>query len=346
MSPELGCWASVEHLRPSQQAWILASDAALDQINRLLERRARPGWSVARQEGIAPSGWTLIRDVTIDPIAAVESEQLERLTPRLSNRLLLSGGLPLPRGSQVYLSGGDPDVMLPPHPEDMIPLQVDLDGSAIPIEPGAALVSLAGLAPPEGSHVVRIGPISRSYSTVRTLGKALPQPRMPVGHELQVRGGELSPCALDAGCDPALHADGVRVLGSLVEIGSDVAIERPRSPLVLPRAARRRLVLSERPGVFEEVDVPLEPPWMRRAGLQCQSFEHVTRIDAQWLVTEWGSKGLRVRKIDLEPGPASDVPEADLQRWRQLVLACPLDSLDPDDLDAWTKLRERAEAAG
>lgn len=346
MSPEHGCWASVEHLRPSQPAWILAADEEVDQVRELLERRARPEWCVVRREGIAPPGWTLIRDVVIDPVPVVEPERLERLAPRLSNRLLLNGGLPLPRGSGVYLSGGDPDVMLPPLSEDIAPPPVDLDGVEVAIEAGESLVSLADLAPPEGTHTVRIGTISRDYSTVRTLRNASPQPETPVGHELRVRGAGLRPTSLDASGAPECHPDGVRVLGSLVEVGASVAMGQPGPLLFLPRGARRRLLIGAQPGVLEAVDVPPEPPWMRSAGLQCQYFEHSPRIDAHWLVTEWSTRGLQVRRIDVAASSTSAAAGEDPQAWRQAVLACDLDSVDDGDREAWVELRARAAALG
>jgi hypothetical protein len=346
MSPELGCWASVEQLRPSQPAWILVLGSRLDDVRQLLGRRARQDWRVVEREGIAPKGWALIRDVIIDPGETAEDEELRRLVPRASNRLVLGGGLPLPRGSQVYLSGGDPDVMLPPLSEDAPQLPIELDGAEISAEPGANLVSLVDLAPSEGSHVVRIGLIRRRYSTIRTLGSVLPRPETPVGHELRGSGGHLSPTSLDASSDPALPDDGARVLGSLVELGSSLAVESPRSPLVLPRGAQRRVLIAGRPGPIEEVGVPAEPLWMRIAGLQCQSFEHSPSIDAEWLVTEWRSTGPRVRRVE-PTGTGGGNGARDGQRaWAEVVLACGLDCADPDDQEAWATLRALAAEIG
>ena len=104
-------------------------------------------------------------------------------------------------------------------------------------------------------------------------------------------------------------------------------------------------VIGARPGVLEEVEAPLEPPWMRSAGLECQCFEHVPRIDAQWLVTEWSTKGFQARRIDLESGPAEDAAAEDMRAWCQAVLACDPDSVKADDRDAWAELRERATIA-
>jgi hypothetical protein len=342
MSPELGCWASVEQIRPSRPAWILVSRVKLDAICELLTRRARQDWSVVQREGIAPSGWVLIRDVTIDPSDAIEREELGRLAPRGSNRLALSGGLPLPRGSQVYLSGGDPDVMLPPLPDDVPALPIELDGAEVSVESGASLVSLARLSPPEGLHSVRIGSIRRAYSTIRTLGHVSPSPETPIGHELRESNGHLSPTSLDASTAPALPDDGARVVGSLVEFGPALAVGRRPSPLILPRGAQRRVLLSGRPGLMEEVDVPAEPPWMRMAGLQCQSFEHFPSVDAEWLVTEGRLGGPRVRRVDLAPTRGRDATEEEERAWARAVLACEPDCADPEHREAWAALRELA----
>lgn len=342
MSRQLGCWASVDQIRPSEPAWIVVSDERLAELSELLGRRARPCWSAIEKEGIAPPGWSLIRDVVIDPVEAVEPEAFNRLMPRLSNRFSLSGGLPLPRGNRVYLTGGDPDVMLPPPLGDEPPLPIELDQAAVGLAPGASLVSLAALAPPEGAHEVRIGAVRRRYSTVRSLRSVTPPVATAVGHELRMADGQLRPTSLDAARGADLAEDGARVTGSLVEAGGSVAVREARPLLILPRAATRRVLISEQPGLLESVEVPDEPPWMQRAGLQCQCFEHAPSIDARWLVTESRMKGLRVRRIDQdEARPEASVAE-DVATWSQLILACVADSVQSEDREAWERLRELA----
>jgi hypothetical protein len=345
MSRELGCWASAEQILPSTPAWILVADEQLDEVSELLERRARPGWRPIERDGIVPAGWSLIRDVVIDPVEGADREGLSRLLPRLSNRFALGGGLPLPRGSRVYLTEGDPDLMLPPMPEDAPPLAIELDRTPIALAPGASLLSLSALAPPEGNHLVQIGSVRRQYSTLRTLGSPTPLVEKQVGHELRMIDGCLQPTSLDATRDPQLTDTGARVIGSLVEVGASVGFEEADPQLILPRGALRRVLVSEQPGLLESVEVPEEPGWMRRAGLECQSFEHLPSIDAQWLITESRLGGLRVRRIEAVPASGPGLGEKRVAAWAQLVLACGQESVEPADCEDWERLQALAGSA-
>jgi hypothetical protein len=299
------------------------------------------------REGIAPKGWTLIRDVTIDPVedAAGEEGELSRLIPRTSNRLTLSGGLPMPRGSGVYLTEGDPDVLLPALPEGSPRLSIALDGTGLQPGLGSSLIQLASLEPPEGPHVIEIGSIRRRYSTIRTVGHASPRPQRVVGHEIRLKsGGVREPSSLDASGDPQLSADGARVIGSMVETGPSLDLGAAQSPLVLPRGAQRCVLIPAHPGPIESVEAPVEPPWMGRAGLECQSFEHFPEVEADWLLTEGKLHGWRARKIASSGAEARAATDEERRAWADAVLTCGVNCTNPEDQQDWLAMRALAEA--
>ncbi|HEU5252057.1 MAG TPA: hypothetical protein VFU16_01860 [Solirubrobacterales bacterium] len=349
MSRELGCWAGVDQIRPGEDAWVLVAKEQLAQVRELLERRARPGWSPIERTGVAPPGWTLFREVVVDPVEVSEGEELGRLVPRRSNRFMLSGGLPLARAAGLYLTGGDPDVLLPPLPGDQSAIAVELDGETIELAPGIGAISLAALAPAEGNHAIRVGGVRKSYATVRTLRNISPPSELAVGHELRLgEGGSLWPASLDATSAVEAREDGVRIRGSLVELGPGVPFEDDATPLILPRGPRRRVLISDRPGGIEEVEVPEEPRWMGRAGLACQSFEYTPGIPARWLLVESRLGGTWVRQIERDrvsvDGLGHEESEEDRRRWAELVLACGSECVEPRERKAWERLRAEAEA--
>jgi hypothetical protein len=343
MSRELGCWTSVEHIRPGEPAWLLTSARHLEEVRSILERVARPGWSPFEREGSVPAGWALLRDVVIDRAPDDVGPIATALRPRTSNLLELSGGLPMPRAHRVYLTGGDPDVILPAQEEGAPLLEVELDGESLDPGPGQVAIPLAPLTPPEGRHLVRVGPLERKYATVRSRGVVTPAVSRPIGHAIEAAGASgWGATSLDATSEPELPPDGVRILGATVEHGADAAVEEERRRLILPRGALRRILLSEEPGVMEVVEVPEEPPWMREAGLACQCFEHAPAIDAAWLVTDWRMRGTAVRRLDHIPG-APSTPEADLLGWSEVVLGAPLEAAAEEERRDWGLMREWAE---
>lgn len=344
MSRELGCWASVGQIRPGEPAWLLVNGDRLEQVHGLLERRARPGWTVVEREDLAPSGWSLIRNVVVDPVETSEDPSLSRLVPRLSNRFTLSRGLPLARGDRLYLTEGDPDVMMPALEEEQPALAIELDGEPIRLQPGASVVSLAALAPPEGNHVVRIGSVDRPYSTVRTLHGIAPPEEGPIGHELRQVAGELRPTSIGAAVGVRLPEDGARIRGSLVEATGTAADQEDPSPLILPWVAQRRVLIGEEPGLIEEVDSPEEPLWMRGAGLRCQSFEYLPRIAARWLVVQTRMQGLQVRRLEkgIDWDTGGDDQQLERMAWREVILACEPECAAPGERKDWERLRKLA----
>jgi hypothetical protein len=342
MSRELGCWTSVEQVRPGDPAWLLTGVDRLEAITSVLERIARPRWEVVERDGVAPPGWILLRDVIIDRAPEKAEGIPAALLPRTSNRLALNGGLPMARPPHVYLTGGDPDLVLPVQEEGAPALALELDGRPLSPGLGQGPVSLARLEAPEGNHVLQVGPLVKRYATIRTLGRTVPLVPEPIGHEIHAGPSGWTATSLDATTGADLLDDGARVIGALVERGGAVPGAHEAAQLILPRGAFRRVLLSRDPGVLEDVGVPDEPPWMGEAGLNCQYFEHSPRIDAAWLVTSWRLRGVTVRRIE-PPTGARDVGERDFETWVDVVLGASVDAAPPGERSAWEQLRLLAE---
>jgi hypothetical protein len=340
MSRELGCWSSVEQIRPGEPAYLLVRAVGLPPLGEFLDRRARPDWSRVESEGVAPQGWELLRDVIVGASTAGAEPPFERLQPRQSNRFALIGGLPLRRGGGVYLTEGDPDVVLPGSLEEEVRISVELDDQPLVVEVGASVVSLVQTMPSEGSHTVRIGGATRRYSTVRTLGSIAPPTETAIGHDLRERDGGPVPLTLDAAAAPGVPEDGLRIRGALVEWGEVMQQPNP-TQLILPRAASRLILISAEPAFVEEVAVPAEPPWMREAGLNCQFFEHSPAIPAAWLITWSRLRGVTARRVSTSV--ATTAPE-DVETWCRVVAECGGEAAEPVDQAAWTELESLARA--
>jgi hypothetical protein len=342
MSRELGCWTSVEQIRPGEPAWLLVGAERLEAITGVLERIARPRWAVLERAGVAPPGWILLRDVIIDRAPEEADDIPAALLPRTSNRLALSGGLPMPRPPHLYLTGGDPDLVLPAQEEGAPALALELDGR--PLAPASIQgpASLARLEPLEGDHVLQVGPLVKRYATIRTLGRTAPLVPEPIGHEIHGGPSGWTATSLDATTGADLPEGGARVIGALVERGRGVPGGPEAVQLILPRGALRRVLLSEDPGMLEVVEVPDEPPWMGEAGLNCQCFEHSPRIDAAWLVISWRLRGVTVRRIE-PSAEARGAGERDLETWVDAVLGAPVDAAPAGERAAWKQLRLLAE---
>jgi len=304
-SKELGCWASASQLVPGEPAWVLARERIAPQVEQFLTEHAQ-GWARVERSSIVPAGWSLYRDVVVESVPERPVEGLSRLAPRHENRLSLRGGLPL-RGTDAYLSGGEPDLWLPPSPGGKLSLQVRLDGQEIAARGSEEVVRLALERPEPGDHEVTVGPIRRRFHSVRTAGSVVPQVENPIGHALSDADEGLRPLGAgarehDGDTGPALVIEGALVQGSPSQLGSSA-----EPPLVLPVGATRRRILGAHPGQIDEPVPPTRPRWMEEIGLQQQSFEHEPPFEPVWVLTEW-RLGERQRVRVRHPQPPSTEP--------------------------------------
>lgn len=282
---EIGCWASVAQLAPGEPAWVLARERIADQVGQYLTEYAQ-SWRQVERSPLVPDGWRLFRDVVIDSAPAKPIEGLRRLVPRYENRLSLRGGLPL-RGSDAYLSGGEPDLWLPPTLGGELSLRARLDGRDLDPQGETEMISLAREKPAAGDHEVNVGPIRRRFHSVRTLGSVRPRVERPIGRVLVGKGKDLRPAAGGAREQEAETEQGIFISGALIDGADESLPSEGEPPLVLPVGALRRTILGARPGQIDEPRSPARPRWMEEVGLQQQSFEYEPPFEPVWVLTEW-----------------------------------------------------------
>jgi hypothetical protein len=317
----LGRWASVEAIRPGEEAWLLVADRVVDALGEFLEARARGEWKRVGAT-VAPRGWALLRGVVIDPIDAPVDGRFRSLAPRRGNRLLLDGGLPMPHGHRVYLVGGPPDVQLPALVEELQGAELSVDGLPRPNE-GAQTIRLADAPLDEGGHEVALGAIRIRFGLIESEGRVIPEVPAAICHRIEVSRASASGASDGASLQaaPAAPPD-----GSEVEVeGADIRGAVPggsRQPVILPTGASRRVLLGRSPGEIEEVECPTRPRWMDGAGLGFRVFEHFPNFSVAWVLTD-GFRGKRVRAAQ-GAGPVTDGPElvgarATVAAWRSAV---------------------------
>lgn len=291
MNADLGCWASVDQLSPGQAAWLLIEQSQVEGLRTFLTEHAAEGWSSVEGQTVTPKGWTLFRDVLVDAVEGDVAPELEQLAPRETNRFCFRGGLPLLRGVDTYLTGGDPDVTVPPLYGGV---RIRVDDDEISMPPDAATLALAVMGLPEGTHEVKLGTLARNYSTIRTLRNRTPTPERAIGHAFKRGEDGAEPVSPDAGeVDGSawLTVSGAAVYGDGAEASSD------RLPQILPRAATDRILLGAMPGQIERVPVPSPPPWMKTLDLICREFEHYAAFPVAWLILLWSHKPPEVHRI-------------------------------------------------
>lgn len=340
MSPDLGCWASAEHIRPAETAWLLVRRQQLAAVEDYLTAWSRSGWSRVEDPRVAIRGWQVIRDVTIDAGPAVAPPGLARLVPRKGNRLLLSGGLPLAQPPGTYLSGGEPDVT--PPPLDGVAAPVHVDGVKRELDRRATTIRIAALALAPGPHTVEMIGFRRHFATLRTTGIVTVTPPRRIGHLLRLKQGRLRPTALSASELGSSPRTGEIVIEGATVTGADSSDEF-RAPILLNAGAREIVLLGAAAGQIEVLAPPRRPPWMERHGLNYRVFEHVPNFDVAWMIVETQWSGRRARLVhNLEPTAGTGVDASAARRWRRELL----ESQPPSDAiaaDRWSRYVACAE---
>jgi hypothetical protein len=327
--PELGSWASTPRLRPGEPAWLLVSDEITNQVEEFVSNNARPPtaaarWSWVDRPGSAPPGWRLMRDVIVDPGPIESGDGLDALRPRFQIRLSIRGGLPLQRGSDVYLTGGEPDLWLP-EGENLAHLDVTVDG--IDRSGTGDMLHLCQLDLAEGPHEVGVGSISRAFATQRSTGDIAPTVGHRIGHavargQLGITARTLDATAVGGESDEVVVV-GATILGDAADgqtAGGKAVSERP---VVLPVNAKAFILLGAVPGQITWVPrVPDKPGWMAIADLTYRVFEFLPRFQVVWVLTEWRlSPTERGRLRDaLPPAAIPTVISDPVKKWATTML--------------------------
>jgi hypothetical protein len=337
-----GGWATVEHLRPGQRHWVLAHEEIWDDVLNMLAEEPGESREDERIREVLPR-WRLLRDVTLDsPPAGSVPDALRCLVPTVRNRLSLEGGLRLPRGTDVYLLGGEPNLWLPGS-EGAPSLRATIDGR--PVSADGLLVPLSALEPPldVGEHVIEVpGALRRRFRTTAS-ALTLPPARAAVRHVLRLsESGRVVSHVAARRADESDAEAAASIFGALVE--GRGAPDPGARPVLLRRAAQRTIVLGARPDQREVIAAPPEAPaWMGRWGLSERLFEHKPSFDPVWVIQEWQAaptrRGRAVSRVD--PLVHPPVPESGAA-WAREFLADA--EVTPGDADLWNRYREIAAA--
>lgn len=130
--PQTGAWSTAVGISPFEDHLIAAASSESAPVERLIQRAAKPGWVVRNQgrNAILP-GFKVFADVRFaDPQllegALLDDPQLRSrgMAPTLIPRARFVRGLPFARelAQNIYMVGGEPDLLLPTEEEPRIVL--------------------------------------------------------------------------------------------------------------------------------------------------------------------------------------------------------------------------------
>jgi hypothetical protein len=325
--PELGCWASAARLRPGEEAWLVVRNHIASRVETFLRANARrsgsgPEWTWIDREGVTPPGWRLMRGVIVDVAPSEPAAGLEPLAPRYQNRLSLQGGLPLSRGTDTYLTGGEPDLWLPDG-EEALQLEVAVDGIAQRVT--GSMLRMCECELSEGPHEVRLGPISRAFATQRTVGNVVPVVAERLGHAVVRVQSTITARTLDATAvsdgEQAIVIVGASIRGD--ELDPINGTEAAQRPVVLPVKSKSSILIGAVPGQISWPQAPTrKPTWMDIADLDFRVFEYSPSFPVVWVLTEWNMAPLQRARVCAARSPeaASGEVTERMKAWATTVL--------------------------
>ncbi|MFI6272479.1 hypothetical protein [Micromonospora zamorensis] len=228
----IGAWAAHAGVVAFEDQVLLVATTAEAEVSRILEASAAVGWKVARASLL--SGWVTFLNVRITDLAAVEGilpglregvasalRQDNGILPVLCHGLQVGRGL----GRRHYLTGGEPDMLLPAGEQTRM-VRAVLNGVEQEFRAAGFPVPLRVLGPlPAGRHDLIADRTNLSFTVVQTLGtEAVPVD--PTGAAVQgawVGTG-------DPGGQPVLIRRGLQEAYALLDDGTVVLVEEPAAP--------------------------------------------------------------------------------------------------------------------
>ncbi|MGD2101225.1 MAG: hypothetical protein PVG83_03245 [Acidimicrobiia bacterium] len=317
----LGEWAEVRRVEPNETHWVLCSEGITDHLEEYLSEHAEPGWS---RWGRAPGldGWFLYRDVEVARTAPVLTyPELWRLRPSSSLSLAFKGGLKITNlGHNVYLTGGAPDLWIPPGTAAAENPSVIVDGQqhAGPGEEGGEF-RLRRLSLPPGHHEATVGERSIHFHLVGTSEAIASADAGSLGLTLttspepQLRDWRVHPIA------PASENELV-VTGGVIRGDMGYAEHRPVS---LRTSAAESFVLGSAPNELSRPQEPDEPPWLARTDLLPSRYDYRPGFRAVWSIQRFSTNYWRVDCIrpDVPPNLTDIGDESVAVDWAGLLIA-------------------------
>jgi hypothetical protein len=346
-SEELGRWVSVRQVRAVEPHGVLAHASTLDDVRRFLADHAEPGWRELPATGGLPSGWKVFDRVQITSPASPAQDHLRRLAPRFGTASSLEGGLQIASGQ--YLVGGEPDLWVTVAEGDQA--SVEIDGEPVELSRGIVRFRLADMDLAAGEHYIRIGGLTRRFTTFEGFETPAPSGTGSLGHVLR-HGREYVPEAAGAQPLPAggtlhgtVHVSGARAMAR----GADLP-EPLQPPILLPAGFKRYTVLGRAPGEVLETTDPGKPSWLDVVGLgqQYQFFDQPMPFEAQWLIVD-GLTETQIRAVRCPPAaPAAEVAAdaASVVRWCEAITRAIAEArCRPEDEQVLRLYAERASQA-
>lgn len=318
-------WASVASLSPGERHCLLVAPTCTEAVQQQLERASVESIQVRSAPG-ALSAWSVIRNVVVTGELQLTGALADR-RPTLRHRFALRGGLPL-IAKDSFLSGGAPDVWLPPLGIEMPTLT--LDAEAMPMT--SERVRLASHLPSRESATHRIvyaGAVERSIFIVESALRSPPAHEQP-GHELALQ---------ETGSVEAHRAVSVVRDADVTVVGPHVAgpsIAWRQGPVLLPRHAQASWLLGANAGEVLCATPPAEPRWLAGLGLGSRLFEARAPFPAQYAIEQWWlAPRLRLREVG---------PEPPTQQAARIALRPPDEATD--DVATWAALLLEATPTG
>jgi hypothetical protein len=286
--PDAGGWLSASAIRPYTEHLIVVSAEFSGEVQRVLQLAADAGWLVIQQPASRPllPGFAIFRNVVFSEASSLATALRSApgllravILPDPTARAELINGLPVSRrvGTGLYLTGGEPDLLLPVGDQPRS-VATALDGT--PQEPAFQAtgwpVELRRIGPmPRGDHVIEA---DRDLLRFTLLDADPATESLPGTDELGWdQNGQLGP------------GSGKVISGALVS-GPD-----PPAPILVRRSAGR-VLLIRRDGTLTTVTEPppISGPLADVPGLTGYYFELEPPRDAVWL-TELGAGRPRIR---------------------------------------------------
>ncbi|MFD8790954.1 hypothetical protein [Streptomyces vinaceus] len=309
----LDCRMSVDRFAPGEEHMILAAPDAARDVERVLERAASPGRSKeAGRLGWMPDGWTLHNRVVFDDAVALREAILETegavlgAQPAPQFKAYLEGGLRLAPGisKHLYLTGGEPDLVLPDGTSQAALL--DGDAQEPPLVPRGKPIPLWSYGLGLGSHTVQAEDGQLAFAT----GDSAPgevEASASVGFPIEDdRAGAF---ATESGCGGLLRGAGT---------GTTAGLEN-RRVLLCRRGAEETLFVSS-DGRAWRVAVPDTPAWWERLPEPPLGFRFEVQVPecGGWVLQL--SRGAWRVEASLPMRPALRRGE-DWRPWARVVLA-------------------------
>ncbi|MGW7619736.1 hypothetical protein ACWGLG_28600 [Streptomyces antimycoticus] len=326
----LGVWAATDSFRQGETHVVLAAPTAQRDVQRLLDKAATTGRSADTSKlAWVPQGWSLHKPVTFADAVTLRRALHEvqgavgLLQPPAQFKLRLEGGLKLAPslGSDVYLRGGEPQVVLPDATAGTGTLLID--GNERPeLEKAVAAgrpVPLAVLQLEPGRHTVSYAGAEIGFATA---DQAVVEPKMTEVCGFTVVDGKASP-------SPSLLDQQTLPTGITGADGTGATPQDAATVMELCRRDADEVLFTAADGRLWTLDIPERPDWWTErlpdtpAPLRFEAGFHGV---GGWLLER---RSGRWKGRPVNPGTPKPKSAGDPRAWARAVLNAQQASAEP-----------------